>query len=98
MVFPVVCADLRCGRSDFSVYHVQHKSTVFGRKNDDKTSYTKGNGVILAEHTENRSSYSSKAGEKNLEKAAEAKDENKMKDDALKAVYEANDIDVPDVR
>ena len=34
---------------------------------------------------------------KNLEKAAEAKDENKMKDDALKAVYEANDIDVPDV-
>lgn len=41
---------------------------VFGRKNDDKTSYTKGNGVILAEHTENRSSYSSKAGEKNLEK------------------------------
>lgn len=44
---------------------------VFGRKNDDKTSYTKGNGVILAEHTENRSSYSSKAGEKNLEKAAD---------------------------
>ena len=34
---------------------------------------------------------------KNLEKAAEAKDENKMKDEALKAVYEANDIDVPDV-
>lgn len=31
----------------------------------------KGNGVILAEHTENRSSYSSKAGEKNLEKAAD---------------------------
>ena len=35
------------------------------------SSYTKGNGVILAEHTENRSSYSSKAGEKNLEKAAD---------------------------
>ncbi len=34
---------------------------------------------------------------KKLEEDAEARDENKMKDDILKNIYESNDIDVPEV-